>query len=95
MPDPDRSRTRMLATALAEERANAESHLWREMFKRGLHKADGWRIVEFTRDADGGTEIVLRPLHLYLASPPGLECIVGLVGADGEVHSRCEPGDPR
>ena len=85
----------MLATALAEERTQAEAHLWREMEQRGLRKADGWRIVEFTRDADGGTEIVLRPLHLYLASPQGLECVVGLAGPHGEVHSRCGPGDPR
>ena len=95
MSDPDRSRTRMLATALAEERANAEALLWREMEKRGLRAADGWRIVEFTRDAQGGTEIVLRPLHLYLSSPPGLECVVGLVGEDGKVHSRCGPDDSR
>lgn len=93
MKDSDRSRTRLLATALAEERARAEAHLWSEMEKRGLRKADGWRIVEFTRDAGGGTEIVLRPLHLYVASPLGLECVVGLVAADGEVHSRCAPGD--
>ena len=92
MRNADQDRTQVLATALARERAQAEAHLWREMESRGLLKDDGWRIVEFTREARGGTEIVLRPLHLYLPSPKGLECVVGIMDERG-VHSRCEPGD--
>ena len=95
MRDTEGDRTQLLAKALAEERAKAEAHLWREMEARGLRKADGWRIVEFTREAEGGTEIVLRPLHLYIASPAGLECVVGVLDAAGEIRSQCDPGGRR
>lgn len=89
MKGTDGDRTQLLAKALAEEHAKAEAHLWREMEKMGLTRADGWRIVEFTRESKGGTEIVLRPLHLYLASPPGLECVVGVMDQPGDIHSEC------
>ena len=92
MRDSDGDRTQLLAKALAEERAKAERHLWSEMEARGLRKADGWRIVEFTREAHGGTQIVLRPLHLYLPSPPGLECVVGVMDQPGDIRSECAPG---
>lgn len=88
--EPDR--TQSLAKALTEEHRKAEARLWAEMEKRGLLKAAGWRIVEFTRESEGGTEIVLRPLHLYLPSPAGLECVVGIIDEAGAVRSRCEPG---
>ena len=95
MKDSDGDRTQLLAKALAEERAKAEQHLWREMEAHGLRKADGWRIVEFTRESGGGTEIVLRPLHLYLPSPPGLECVVGVMDQPGDIHAECAPGKRR
>ena len=89
MSDPDRSRTQHLARAMATERERAKDMLRDEMRGLGLREEDGWNIVEFTRDARGGTEIVLRPLHRQLPSPPGLECIVGIVEEDGTVHARC------
>lgn len=95
MKGTDGDRTQLLAKALAEERTKAEQHLWREMEKHGLTKADGWRIVEFTREAQGGTEIVLRPLHLYLPSPPGLECVVGVMDRPGGIQSECAPSRRR
>ena len=92
--DSDRSRTFHLAAELAKERARVEAHLWREMGKLGLKREDGWSIVEFTREAEGGTEIVLRPLHLYIVSPSGVECIVGVV-EDGAIRSECGPDSDR
>ena len=92
MKDPDHSRTTFLARELSRERENAERLLWVEMERHGMRREDGWRIVEFTREAGGGTEIVLRPLHLYRPSPEGMECIVGILDEEGVVHARCEPG---
>lgn len=65
-----------VATELADRYAIAEAYLWLEMNGRGLHKQDGWTIVEFMRDAGNGTEIVLRPLHFYKPTPPGIECVI-------------------
>jgi hypothetical protein len=82
-------RTKVLAKTLATERERAERYLWREMQQLGLLRADGWSIVEFTREAAGGTEIVLRPLHLRLPSPPGLECVVGIVEETARIQTEC------
>ena len=91
----DPTRTRTLATALADERARAERYLWQAMAALGLRENEGWSIVEFTREANGGTEIVLRPLHLHLPTPHGVECVVGVVEArGGKVPRFDEPEGP-
>jgi len=33
------------------------------MDERGLYERDGWSIYEFTREVNGGTELVMRPIH--------------------------------
>jgi hypothetical protein len=53
-----------------EARATLRGH----MRERGLREQDGWTIHEFTRQVDGHTEIVMRPMHRHLDPPPGLEC---------------------
>ena len=87
-------RTRVLAQSLARERAGAEKDLWSRMAQLGLLAEDGWSIVEFTREALGGTEFVLRPLHLHLSSPPGVECIVGVVEDTMRIHTKRPKPEP-
>jgi hypothetical protein len=89
MANIERTRTDALAIALVAERERAEKYLWGEMERLGLRREDGWSITEVTREAGGGTQIVLRPMHRHLRAPEGLECVVGVVEHDGEIHARC------
>jgi len=93
MAETDHSRTDNLARAFLAERRRAEKYLWAEMAKLGLRKEDGWSIRELTREDQGGTQIVLRPMHMFLRAPEGLECIVGIVEEDGTVSGRCHGPD--
>ena len=93
MATNDRTRTDQLALALVAERERAEKYLWAEMAKLGLRREDGWSITEITREDKGGTQIVLRPVHRHLQAPDGLECIVGVVEADGGIHAHCSGPD--
>jgi len=68
----------------------ARAHLSREMEKFGLSKALGWRIYETTREGTAGVELVLRPIHLTIASPEGFECVVR-VEDTGDIDGRCTP----
>ena len=87
--DPERiGRTDRLANELADRYALAEAYLWIEMHGRGLRKEDGWTIVEFTRESSRGTEIVLRPLHLYRPTPPGIECVIHVDDESGAIDTR-------
>jgi len=82
-------RSSSLAQAFSERCAVARAHLRREMEARGLHQSDGWDIMETTRDRADGSEIVLRPLHLHLAAPDELECVVR-IEADSAMDSNCD-----
>lgn len=89
MKDNDGSRTVSLSRALTEARARAEESLWAEMDKRGLRRADGWKIIELTREASGGTQIVMKPLHLRLQPPDDLECVVTIGEDAAGIQMRC------
>jgi hypothetical protein len=78
------------ARLFAAHRAEAEAQLWRHMEALGLHARDGWKITETMREAREGTELVLRPLHLWLEAPD-LECVIWVHGEDGSVDSSCGP----
>jgi hypothetical protein len=93
MADTDTSRTDSLAHAFAAERERVRAYLWAEMAKLGLREEDGWSILEFTRESAGGTQIVLRPMHLRLTPPEGMECVVGIVETDGRIHGQCNGPD--
>jgi len=80
-----------LASEFREQRAKAEAYLWSEMERLGLYARDGWTITEFTRDRDGGVELVLRPLHRVKSSPEGLECVVRIRASVAQVDSNCKP----
>lgn len=79
------------ADQFAEERVAAETHLWRRMEERGMTRDGGWKVVEFTRDTRGGTELVLRPMHLWHESPYDMECVVWVRNEDGLVEASCTP----
>ena len=93
MSDSDGSRTMFLSRALTEARARAEQNLWAQMERRGLRQADGWSIVELTREGRGGTQIVLRPLHLRLPAPEDLECTVDIVEDTAGIQMHCSDTD--
>jgi len=63
--------------------------LWKHMEERGLYDRDGWRIYEFTRKADGRTELVMRPIHPNLSPPLGLECVCTIDEPGSKVSSDC------
>ena len=83
-------RDESVAARFSERRAAAEAYLWREMNARGLRAQDGWKIMELTRDTIDGSELVLRPLHLWQAAPPELVCVISLMEDDASIHSNCE-----
>jgi hypothetical protein len=82
------------ANRFAEKRIEAEEHLWREMEARGFHRKDGWKMGEFLRDTRGGTELVLRPIHLWHPTPPELECVIWVSYENGDVNAQCTPELP-
>ena len=80
-----------LAAQFGDKVRHAQTYLRSEMERLGLLEEDGWKIRQVTRDRrDGGTEMVLRPFHLRLTPPDGLECIVW-VSAEPTVDSECAP----
>lgn len=83
----------MLATILAERLAIAEAHLWAQMESAGMHRRDGWSVMQLTRERDGGSEIVLRPMHMSIPAPPGFECVVWIgEDEDAEIRADCADG---
>lgn len=82
----------MLASMLAERLAIAEAHLWAQMESVGMHRRDGWSVMQITRDRVGGIEIVLRPMHMAIAAPPDFECVVWIgENEDDGMRTDCTP----
>ena len=81
----------LVAARFAQACAEARIYLRRQMEELGLHERDGWKIVETVRQVAGGSQLVMRPLHLRLAAPPDLECVVALDLASTTIDSNCAP----
>jgi len=79
-----------LASTFAQRRAEARAYLRREMEARGLCERDGWRIAETIRAAGSRTELLMRPIHLHLPTPDGIECVVE-IDENEAIESHCEP----
>jgi hypothetical protein len=79
------------AAILAERCMEARAHLRAEMERAGLHESDGWDIVESIRQLGDKSELIMRPLHMRLPTPPDIECIVSIEQASAEIDSECEP----
>ena len=87
MPDKTDS---TLAAAFAAKCEEARAMLRRHMEARGLFEQDGWRINESIRHRLGRTELVMRPIHLRLNAPAGLECVVGIDEPGHTITADCE-----
>jgi hypothetical protein len=78
-----------IATTFSEKAHAAREHLWKMMQAVGMSAAAGWRIVESVRAVQGGSELVLRPLHMYLMAPDEMECVVWIDGGGTQVEMEC------
>ena len=78
-----------LAYEFAKRCEEARATLRQHMEARGLRAADGWRIHETSREGGGGTEIVMRPIHLHLEAPGDLECVVCIQGPEA-ITTHCD-----
>jgi hypothetical protein len=58
-----------LAADVNRRIADARESLAGRMHELGLHRKDGWRIVEELRSTVEGTQWVFRPVHLREPSP--------------------------
>lgn len=80
-----------LSARFAEKLHEAHAYLRAEMAKLGLLEADGWRISESIRECEGGSEVVLRPIHCRFDAPEGLECVVTFTDEPLHVGAECAP----
>ena len=65
----------VLSAALRARLAEARADVVARMKASGLSEKDGWRIHEEMRSVLGGTQWVLRPVHIHREAP-GLEAVV-------------------
>ena len=88
----DHKNVALLSARFAEKHRQAHAYLREEMDKLGLFEADGWQIAEIVRECPGGSELVLRPLHIRLDPPAGLECVVWFIEEPAAtVGAECAP----
>ena len=80
-----------VAHAFASKCDQARDELLKHMRERGLHAEDGWRIDESVRQADGGSVIVMRPIHMRLSAPPDLECSCSVDEPGLNISAQCVP----
>jgi hypothetical protein len=80
-----------VAHAFASKCEQARADLLKHMRDRGLLAEDGWMIVESMHQADGGTVLVMRPIHMRLAPPPDLECSCSVDEPGVRVSAQCNP----
>jgi hypothetical protein len=78
-----------IAARFAKACAEARADLLRQMEEAGLRASEGWKIVETLRQVAGGSELVMRPLHLHKPSPPDLECVVKIDLDTAAIDSSC------
>jgi hypothetical protein len=83
----------LLSARFAEKHREAHAYLRDEMNKLGLLEADGWQIAEIVRECRGRTELVLRPMHLHLDAPKGLECVVWFIEEATRIGAECAPNN--
>lgn len=67
----------------------AREALREHMATRGLLEGNGWKIYEFTRPIEGGTELVLRPVHTAHPTPEELECTCRIEEPGAEPVTEC------
>ena len=85
------ARDAAIAARFAKACAEARRHFWALMAARGLYEKDGWRILESIRQVEGGSQLVMRPMHLHLDPPGDVECIVEIEEDSAHVDTHCTP----
>lgn len=85
------AREEQFSGRFAHERDEAEARLWKRMEERGMTREGGWKVAEFTRDTRGGSERVLRPMHLWHESPYDMDCVVWTCDEEGKVAAKRGP----
>jgi hypothetical protein len=88
MPAESGDRTKQIALAFSERRDIARMLLRQQMDVRGLTEGTGWKINESVRHVVGGTELVLRPIHLRERAPADLEVVIAVSEEDGSTDLR-------
>jgi hypothetical protein len=78
-----------LAAELFARCEAARRQLTEDMAAAGLYAKDGWRISESMRYDQGRTELLFRPIHRVLPSPPGMECVVSIDQPGLAIESAC------
>jgi hypothetical protein len=85
-----KSRDDHLFSEFAGRCEEARAALRRHMSDRGLREQDGWSIHEFTRQMEGRTQIVMRPIHRRLDAPLGLECNCEIDEPGSQTSADCQ-----
>ena len=85
----DRRQDKALTHAFAAKCEQARADLRRHMKERGLHAEEGWLIHEAVAHRDGGTHIVMRPIHRQLPAPADLECSCSIDEPGEKLSSQC------
>lgn len=80
-----------MAYAFAAKCEQARADLRNHMQQRGLRVEDGWLIHESMRHADGGTVLVMRPIHLKHPAPQDLECSCSIDEPGARISAQCNP----
>jgi hypothetical protein len=83
------SRDQRLFSEFAGKCEEARVTLRKHMSDRGLREQDGWTIHEFTRQIEGRTEIVMRPIHRHLDPPSELECSCEIDEPGANISADC------
>jgi len=65
----------VLSAAVRARIEQARADVSAQMAALGLTERDGWRIHEEMRSVLGGTQWVLRPVHIH-RDAPGVEAVV-------------------
>jgi hypothetical protein len=78
-----------LSRAFSASCEDARDALLKHMTAHGLRLEDGWTIHEFTRQVEGRTELIMRPLHRQLPAPTNLECLCMIDEPGAKVGSEC------
>jgi hypothetical protein len=87
----DARKDNSVADAFAAKCEQARADLRKHMQERGLRTEDGWVIHETMRQANGGTVLVFRPIHMRLPAPPDLECNCSIDEPGVQVSAECRP----
>jgi hypothetical protein len=83
------ARDERLSAEFAARCEEARATLQKHMAILGLRAEDGWRVHEFTRQAEGRTELVMRPVHRHLSAPPDLECVCMIDEPGSNISADC------